>query len=113
MPLFSDSPEHDVYFQVGERIRKARIAAGLTQASLANKISLSRTSVTNIERGRQPVSLHTLYSIASVLKIKIADLLPDNKDGPDAIARINIPENLDPHEQAWIETLISGGKAQN
>lgn len=39
-------------------------------------LGLSRTSVTNIERGRQPVQLHTLYRIAATLGVEPTLLLP-------------------------------------
>lgn len=81
--------------------------AGLTQAALANAVSLSRTSITNIEKGRQPILLHTLYSIASALNMKVPDLLPENEIGMEARSKPKIPDHLDQREQAWIETLVS------
>ena len=43
----------EFYAEVGRRVRMAREAAGLTQDALADQVELSRTSVTNIEKGRQ------------------------------------------------------------
>jgi transcriptional regulator with XRE-family HTH domain len=65
------------YAEVGRRIRVARSRAGLTQDALATRVSLSRTSVTNIEKGRQKVLLHTLCGLAAALGVAPADLLPD------------------------------------
>lgn len=48
----------------------------MSQASLAVAADLSRTSVVNIEKGRQGVSLGTLYRLAEALACDCADLLP-------------------------------------
>jgi transcriptional regulator with XRE-family HTH domain len=64
------------YVEVGHRVRSARERAGLTQDALAERVALSRTSVTNIERGRQRVLLHTLWDIAAVLGVEPVTLIP-------------------------------------
>jgi transcriptional regulator with XRE-family HTH domain len=65
------------YAEVGRRVRLARERAGLTQDALAGRVSLSRTSVTNIEKGRQKVLLHTLCSLADALGVAPEVLLPE------------------------------------
>jgi transcriptional regulator with XRE-family HTH domain len=65
------------YSEVGRRVRQARERAGLTQDALAARVSLSRTSVTNIERGRQKVLLHTLCGLATAMGVDPVALLPD------------------------------------
>jgi transcriptional regulator with XRE-family HTH domain len=55
----------------GERRRKH-----LSQAQFAARVGLSRTSVTNIECGRQAIQLHHLYAFASVLQVDVVKLLP-------------------------------------
>jgi transcriptional regulator with XRE-family HTH domain len=65
------------YAEVGRRVRLARERAGLTQDALAARVSLSRTSVTNIEKGRQKVLLHKFCSLAAALGVDPAVLLPD------------------------------------
>jgi transcriptional regulator with XRE-family HTH domain len=65
------------YAEVGRRVRLARERVGLTQDALAMCVTLSRTSVTNIEKGRQKVLLHTFFSLAEALSIEPAALLPD------------------------------------
>lgn len=66
---------------VGDRIREARRQIGLTQEELAAQVQLSRSSVTNIELGQQNVKLDTLCRIAVVLKVALADLVPDSNAG--------------------------------
>ena len=50
---------------------------GMTQAELGRQIGLSRTSVTNIEQGRQHVSLHQFLNIALALDVAPEALLPN------------------------------------
>jgi Zn-dependent peptidase ImmA (M78 family)/transcriptional regulator with XRE-family HTH domain len=52
---------------VGQRIAKAREFLGLTQAVVAEKLSLARTTQVAIEQGRRPVSVAELYRYAEVL----------------------------------------------
>src|SRR5436190_4184571 len=52
---------------VGQRIAKAREFLGLTQAVIAEKLGLARTTQVAIEQGRRPVSVAELYRYADVL----------------------------------------------
>jgi transcriptional regulator with XRE-family HTH domain len=69
------------YVEVGRRVRLARERAGLTQDALAGRVSLSRTSVTNIEKGRQKVLLHTLCDLAEALGVTPDALMPEPDSG--------------------------------
>ena len=61
---------------LGAEIRSLRDDAGDSQGDLAEVLGLSRTSVVNIEAGRQRPPLVTLYRIAEVYGVEIAALLP-------------------------------------
>jgi transcriptional regulator with XRE-family HTH domain len=65
-----------LYQHIGAAIRRKRDARGMTQAQLATAVGLLRTSIVNLEAGRQRAPLHTLYPICAVLGIEVADLLP-------------------------------------
>jgi transcriptional regulator with XRE-family HTH domain len=65
-----------LYVDIGARVRAARVTAGRSQDDLAQAVSLTRTSITNLESGRQQVPLHTLYAIAENLGCHVFDLLP-------------------------------------
>ena len=56
------------YPQLGENIRKYRKDRHLSQERLANLVGLTRTSLTNIEKGRQHPPLHTLCEIIEQLQ---------------------------------------------
>jgi transcriptional regulator with XRE-family HTH domain len=80
------------YVEFGERLREAREKAGLTQQQLAAQAGLQRTSITNIERGRQKVGLHQLVVFAGVLGLEPAALLPDgDPDLEDLVAEAARP----------------------
>jgi transcriptional regulator with XRE-family HTH domain len=65
-----------LYSEIGRRIKAEREALGFTQIDLAQEIGLTRTSLTNIEAGRQRLPIHVLYAIASALALPVSDLLP-------------------------------------
>ena len=65
----------DTYREVGQAIRRYRGGAGRTQAQLAAEIDISRTSLANIEAGRQQVLVHHLYAIADALDLDSPSLL--------------------------------------
>jgi transcriptional regulator with XRE-family HTH domain len=63
----------------GDRLRAARTVAPSIrrgQRELAGVLEVSRTSVSNIERGRHRVFLDQVYAAARALGVPIADLLP-------------------------------------
>lgn len=72
---------------LGAAIRRKRVAVGMSQAGLAEALALSRTSVTNIEGGRQPLSVPGLYQVARVLGVPVHELLPDDPGAPSVRGR--------------------------
>lgn len=64
------------YFEVGRQVRARRIVAGLTQAELADRVGLRRSSIANLEAGRQRILLHFIAAIAEAMHIETSDLLP-------------------------------------
>lgn len=55
----------------------------MSQAAIAPSVGLSRTSVANIERGRQRMSIHLLMDFARALDVKPCTLLPPMHPDPD------------------------------
>jgi len=60
----------------------------MSQEVLAERSNLSRTSIVNIERGRQGVSLATLYRLAAALNVPPTALLPPPDSTPEIAVRI-------------------------
>lgn len=65
------------YVEVGRRIANQRVRLNKTQDQLAEAVDLSRTSLTNIERGKHGVMAHTLHRLADELRVSASDLLPE------------------------------------
>ena len=64
------------YIHVGEKLRFQRKKARMDQETLSRHINLSRTTIINIEKGRQRLSLEHAWLAAKILSIPIEDLLP-------------------------------------
>lgn len=72
--------ERELYRMVGMQLRERREKLKLSQNTIADDVGVQRTSITNIESGRQKPPLHLLYSICLALKIELADVLPKTGD---------------------------------
>lgn len=94
------------YADVGRRIYRARKECGLTQEALASLVALTRTSIVNIEKGRQKMLLHTFIDLAIALKRSPTDLLP-----PTQVTTGSELETLlkgrSRKEQEWIKSAVS------
>lgn len=62
---------------LGKNIKAERIRKDLTQAKLAEKINISESSLSLVERGIQTPSVFIVFDIAKVLNIDINDLFKD------------------------------------
>ena len=62
------------YEQFGAAVRFARERQELKQAELGEKVGLTRTSIVNIEQGRQRVMLDDLVKFAKALKMEPREL---------------------------------------
>ncbi|MBK3528651.1 helix-turn-helix transcriptional regulator [Streptomyces sp. MBT67] len=106
-----DDPQVDrFYVHVGDRIRDARSAARLTQAELAASLGLARSSIANIEGGRQRLPLHMFVMITKTLNVNVAELLPDITQNQPAPELSNIGERLqdaDESSRDFVESTLA------
>lgn len=65
-----------VYLDFGRKLKKARRTKKVTQSDLADRVGLTRTSITNIECGRQHVSLHMFLALSDAVGVQPETLLP-------------------------------------
>lgn len=99
-----------LYSFVGKRIRTVREEKGMSQEELAKLLSLGRTSITNIERGKQRILLHSLYEIAAVLGTEVKELIPAGSDlKSDSIAVAGM-DPLTNKEKSWLEKVRQTAK---
>lgn len=57
--------------RIGEKLRKARLKAGLSQEALAQKAKMTRTSYARIEKGLTNVTIDSLVRIAEGLGMDV------------------------------------------
>lgn len=71
-----------LYELIGGRIRRTREGQTprVSQEQLANWLGLQRTSITNIEKGSQKLTLETVYQICARFGLEIHDMLPPVAD---------------------------------
>lgn len=98
-----------IYREFGRILRLRRSDAKLTQDEVANKVGLGRTSITNIEQGRQHVSLHMLFQLADAIGVRAQDLLPDRAAQPLSanLERQLEKEGLEDDAENWIRRVAS------
>lgn len=82
-------PDPNVDFQIGQRIRAARIDASMTQSDLGQALGCSSQQIHKYERGSNRVSAGTLFVIAQALGQRVdwffldaAQALSPQRSGP-------------------------------
>lgn len=108
----------DIKLLVGQNIRKIRKYLDLTQDELASALELSRTSVVNIESGRQNVGLDNLNDIAVALKVPISMLFDGAESEQNIVEGMNVQykmlevqyEKLQKKHLKLIESIMELGK---
>jgi transcriptional regulator with XRE-family HTH domain len=93
-----------LYRIISERVRNARKRRGLNQQDLASRIGKDRTSVVNLESGKQKMPLHVLWSIAEHVGMTLHDLIPTKAE---IAAAASVP-TLDAKLIAKIEEVAEG-----
>jgi transcriptional regulator with XRE-family HTH domain len=66
---------------LGLNIRRIRESKNMTQLELAEKVGLTNTSLSQMEKGKMTPSLATLERIAAVLGVPISDLFRNDPTG--------------------------------
>ena len=61
----------------GRLIRKRREQLGLSQQEMAERLNMSQSTYSRIEQKDEDITIRQLKTIAEVLEIQLADLLPD------------------------------------
>jgi transcriptional regulator with XRE-family HTH domain len=101
--------EDRLYLHVGERLKRRREEKRITQAMLSQRSGVDRSSIANIEGGRQRPSLHVLYKLCAALEIEVSAILPSNVEVVSQRAaddRALQGGNLPPKAAQHVETLM-------
>ena len=100
LAVITDS-EKAFYVAFGRMLSELRRKKRISQEMLADELGLARTSITNIEKGRQPLQLYSLYVIARLLGTDVKDLLP-------SVAIFERPQRnkgLNVTRSEWLQTM--------
>ena len=62
----------------GDRVKRCRLKAALSQEELGFSSGLDRTYVSSVERGRRNISLINIHKLALALNVEPSFLLQDN-----------------------------------
>src|SRR5215813_13149186 len=102
-----------LYKIIGQRIRQARLDAGVSQAELAEANGQLRTSISNIECGRQKPSVYLLYQLCGHLGIEPISLLPFRREVQDqSLVPVNTGarvEQVPPEAAAVLKQMLQVG----
>lgn len=90
-----------------QAVRRLRSDRGITQAELAQRLGLGRTSVTNIENGDQIPSIAMLPIIANALGVEILELVAEATSQAAPSASALASHVADPDLRLWTERVIS------
>ena len=99
--------------RLGERLADARKRAGLTQAQVADRLSLARTTIVAIEKGERRPSNAELVKFSEILGVSVHDLFRDGLVRTEVSPRFRIGfadrEQL-PVTQAVERLRVLGGR---
>jgi DNA-binding XRE family transcriptional regulator len=66
-----------LYGHIGAALKTAREEVGMNQSEAGEICKMTRTSIINLEQGRQYMPLHKLIAYCQALGISVVDILPD------------------------------------
>ncbi len=84
------------------RIRELRMLAGLSQQTVADRVGVSKVTISDLERGNMRLDVEYMKRIAAALNVTPADLLPLEAN----------PWALSDDERAIIERYRNGNEEQ-
>lgn len=102
---------NDFYVKLGDSIRRRREQLRLTQAELGESLGLSRTSVTNIERGRQRLLIDQFQRVCNALDVSADVLLASSGEDLRPVGRQSAELKRMPTVTAYLQrTLVKAGE---
>ena len=75
-------PLDELLIAMGRKVRAARTGMGMTQQELGKSSGLDRTYISQVERGRQNISIGAALRIAHALDVPIGALLAESNPAP-------------------------------
>ena len=94
-----------LHAHIGRMIKNARTKKKISQEKLGESVKLTRTSITNIEKGRHRILLDTLWQISNILDVTLLELLPKQSNEKIPLDKI-LPKHISNDERNWIKEVI-------
>jgi transcriptional regulator with XRE-family HTH domain len=68
----------DVRRMVGSNVKKLRLAAGFTQAELADRVGVDRAYISGLEQGNRNATIVSLWHVATALNAPVRSLFEES-----------------------------------
>ncbi len=98
--------------KIGERLKRLRLANNLTQEELANRTSLTKGYISQLERDNTSPSLATLKDILDVLGEGLADFFQEQLPEQVVYPRSARIVTADSDEKLTVELLVQASQKQ-
>lgn len=95
--------------KVAQRLREARVQAGLSQGQVARELGWHRPTVTEIEAGRRRVAADELTRFAGLYHVRASWLLGDDSApelDPELVLAARQFERLRPKDREKVQALL-------
>jgi transcriptional regulator with XRE-family HTH domain len=101
------------YERIGQRVREAREAKGLSQEELGAALGYTATAISYFEAGSRKVRLEDLQRVAQVLDIDLDYLLPHVEDRASPVdIRLRASKRLLPDHRKVMLDFVEVAKAR-
>lgn len=104
--MMNNTDKSNTLKKFGNNVRNERLAFGLSQEQLAEKISKSSHFVSLIERGQTSVSLYTILDICKVLNIDTNTIFKDIIPASDKTLINTTIKNFNKKDKDMVQYLI-------
>ncbi len=85
----------DSWVEIGGRVRESRVARGLTQAQLAERLGLDRTAVAKIEAGDRRLDAMELFRLSDALDLPIGHFVVRSPAAMTSRRRASLAEDTE------------------
>ncbi|MEG1984047.1 MAG: helix-turn-helix transcriptional regulator [Oscillospiraceae bacterium] len=99
------------YLDIGRRIRSARLAKGLSQEQLAERVGVGTTHISHIETGNTIASMKIFIAIVDNLDVSADALLCDNLEKSKDVFSGEIAEEINDCSEKEIRFIAGMIKA--
>ena len=99
--------DNELKFQIGNRIREAREAVGITQEKLASVLGMSVNHISDVERGESGTSVITIRNICKTLHVSCDYIIMGrNSAEKQPLHLIEFYQCLSPSEQELFNNIL-------